>query len=134
MDATRNLSQNVSQNLRDTAYVAVGLGVLGFQRAQVARRELATNVTGDRQRLEASVRAQVEDLSSVLETQLTEVREQLGKATATLEEVLEPVAKDLEVRLNEVEGRLPEPVRSVVASARQAAESAATQVRSLLAA
>ena len=134
MDANQNLSQNVSQNLRDTAYVAVGLGVLGFQRAQVARRELATNVAGDRQRLEASVRAQVEDLSSVLETQLTEVREQLGKAAATLEEVLEPVARDLEVRLGEVEGRLPEPVRSVVASARQAAESAATQVRSLLAA
>ncbi len=134
MDASRNLSQNVSQNLRDTAYVAVGLGVLGFQRAQVARRELATNVAGDRQRLEASVRAQVEDLSSALETQLTEVREQLGKAAATLEEVLEPVAKDLEVRLDEVEERLPEPVRAVVASARQAAETAATQVRSLLAA
>jgi len=70
---------DVTQTLKDSAYVAVGLSVLGFQRAQVARREL-------------------------------------------------------EVRLDDVEQRLPDHVKVVVASARQAAESAATQVRSLLAA
>ena len=129
-----DVSQNLSQSLKDTAYVAVGLGVLGFQRAQVARRELAATLAADRERLEASMRAQVEDLSTVLDTQMDEVRVQLGKAAATLEDVLEPVAKELEGRLDEVEERLPEQVRAVVASARQAAETAATQVRALLAA
>jgi len=129
-----DLNQNLSQNLRDTAYVAVGFGVLGFQRAQVARRELACTVAADRERLEASVRAQADDLTTVLETQLSEVRVQLGKAVSNLEEVLEPVAKEVEGRLDEVEGRLPEQVRAILVSARQAAEAAATQVRSLLAA
>lgn len=129
-----DVSHNLTQNLKDSAYVAVGFGVLGFQRAQVARRELTTAVATDRERLEASVRAQVEDLSSVLDAQLGEVRAQLGKAAANLEGVLEPVARELEDRLDEVEERLPEQVRAVVASARQVAGSAATQVRSLLAA
>ena len=129
-----DLSHNLSQNLKDTAYVAVGLGVLGFQRAQVARRDLATTVAADRERLEASLRAQAEDLSTVLDTQLSEVKVQLGKAVSNLEEVLEPVTKELEGRLAEVEERLPEEVRAVVASARQAADVAAAQVRSLLAA
>ncbi len=83
-----DLSQNLSQNLKDTAYVAVGLGVLGFQRAQVARRELATTVAADRERLEASVRAQADDLSTVLETQLCEVKDQMAKALSNLEGVV----------------------------------------------
>lgn len=125
---------DVTQNLKDTAYVAVGLGVLGFQRAQVARRELATSYAADRGRLEASVRAQAEDLTTVLEAQLSEVKSSVAKAVSSLEEVLEPVAKELEVRLDEVEERLPDQVKAVVAQARQVAETAASQVRALLAA
>lgn len=129
-----DVTQTVTQTMKDTAYVAVGFGVLGFQRAQVARRDLATTVAADRERLEASLRAQAEDLSTVLDTQLSEVKVQLGKAVSNLEEVLEPVTKELEGRLGGVEERLPEEVRAVVASARQAADVAAAQVRSLLAA
>jgi len=125
---------DVTQTLKDSAYVAVGLSVLGFQRAQVARRELASTVGVDRDRLEASLKAQVEDLAGVLDAQLIEVRTQVQKAVANLEEALEPVAKEFEVRFDDVEQRLPDHVKAVVASARQAAETAATQVRSLLAA
>ena len=125
---------DLNQTFKDTAYVAVGVGVLGFQRAQVARRDLATTVSADRERFESTVKAQAEDLSTVLEAQLREVKTQVAKAVSGLEDVLEPVAKELEGRLSEVEERLPEPVKAAVASARQAAESAATQVRSLLAA
>jgi hypothetical protein len=31
---------DVNRTLRDTAYMAVGFGILGFQRAQVRRREV----------------------------------------------------------------------------------------------
>ena len=34
------------RSLQDAAYVVVGLGVLGFQRAQVARRDLARQLPG----------------------------------------------------------------------------------------
>lgn len=129
-----DVTPTFTQTFKDTAYVAVGLSVLGFQRAQVARRDLGSTVAADRHRLEASVKAQVEDLSGVLGIQLSEFRIQAAKAVSNLEDVLEPMTKELEGRLDEVEQRLPDHLQAVVASARQAAEAAASQVRSLLAA
>jgi len=128
------MNQTVTQTMKDTAYVAVGLGVLGFQRAQVARVELTKTLASDTSKLQAQVKAQVEDVTGAVEAQLSEVKVQMAKAVTSLEESLEPVAKELDIRLDEVEERLPEQVRTIVASARQVAESAAAQVRSLLAA
>jgi len=125
-----DMTQNISQTMKDTAYVAVGLGVLGFQRAQVARRELTSTLNADTGKLQAQVRAQVEDVTGAVEAQVSEVKTQLAKAITSLE----PMAKQIEGRLDEVEELLPEQVKTVVATARQVAESAATQVRSLLAA
>ncbi len=128
--ACMDLTQTLTQTMKDTAYVAVGMGVLGFQRAQVARVELGKTLAADSGKLQAQVKAQVGDVSGAVEAQLSEVKTQLSKVVSNLE----PVAKELEVRLDEVEERLPEQVKTVVATARQAAEAAATQVRSLLAA
>ena len=52
------------KNIKDVAYVAIGLGVMGWQRAQVRRRELAK-----------------------------ELEERLGPALKDLEERLQPVAE-----------------------------------------
>ncbi len=125
---------DVTQTLKDTAYVTVGLGVLGFQRAQVARIDLTKTLASDTGKLQAQVKGQVGDVAEAVEAQLSEVRTQVAKAVTSLEESLEPVARELEGRLDEVEERLPAQVKAVVASARQMAESAAAQVRSLLAA
>lgn len=127
-----DLTQTLTSTLKDTAYVAVGLGVLGFQRAQVARVDLTKNLSADTGKLQAQVKAQVEDVTGAVEAQLSDVRTQVAKAVSSLEETFEPVAKELEGRLDEVEDRLPEQVKVVVASARQVAESAAASVRSLL--
>jgi hypothetical protein len=129
-----DVTQSITQTVKDTAYVAVGFGVLGFQRAQVARRELATSLNADTGKLQAQVKAQVEDVTSAVETQISEVRTQLAKAVTNLEETIEPMARELEGRLDGVEELLPEQVKAVVASARQVAEMAAAQVRSLLSA
>lgn len=40
------MPDELNQTLRDTAYVAVGFGLLGFQRAQVRRHELARRFQG----------------------------------------------------------------------------------------
>ncbi len=129
-----DVTENLTQTMKDTAYVAVGLGVLGFQRAQVARVDLTKNLAEDTGKLQAQVKAQVEDVTGAVEAQLSDVKTQVAKAVTSLEETLEPVAKELEGRLDEVGDRLPEPVKAVVASARQVAESAAASVRSRLAA
>ncbi len=129
-----DMTQTLTSKLKDTAYVAIGLGVLGFQRAQVARVDLTKNLAEDTGKLQAQVKAQVEDVTGAVEAQLSDVKTQVAKAVTSLEETLEPVAKELEGRLDEVGDRLPEPVKAVVASARQVAESAAASVRSRLAA
>jgi len=58
---------DVPKDVKDAAYIAVGLGVMGWQRAQVRRRELAK-------------------LAKDLE-------QRLGPALKDLEERLEPVAQ-----------------------------------------
>lgn len=68
---------DVKQTLKDAGYVLVGLGVIGFQKAQVRRVELTR---------------ELEDRTKELEAQLVEVRTQLAK-----------VAKDL---ANEARSRL----------------------------
>ncbi len=55
---------DVPKDLKDVAYVAIGLGLMGWQRAQVRRRELAK-----------------------------ELEERLGPVLKDLEERLEPVAQ-----------------------------------------
>jgi hypothetical protein len=62
--------QDVTKTLKDAAYVAVGLGVIGFQRAQVRRVELAKQFEGQRKEIEA---------------QLADVRSQLAGAAKGIE-------------------------------------------------
>jgi hypothetical protein len=45
------LAGELAHRAKDAAYVAVGLGVLGLQRAQVVRHRLATNAAGADQRI-----------------------------------------------------------------------------------
>ncbi|MBA2608957.1 MAG: hypothetical protein H0U92_08475, partial [Actinobacteria bacterium] len=46
---------NVSDNLRDATYIAIGMGVMGVQRAQVRREELGKQLAEQRNSLEARV-------------------------------------------------------------------------------
>lgn len=110
---------DVNKTAQDAAYIAVGFGVIAFQRAQVLRQDLTKSVASDR---------------TWLETQLGDLRGELAKLASRVEEALEPVAKELDSRLDEVEARLPEAARGLVSQARTQAKDAQAQVRSLLAA
>jgi ABC-type transporter Mla subunit MlaD len=106
---------DVNKALRDVAYIAVGLGVLGFQKAQVRRREMARKA-GDR---------------TAVTTQIDEAREQLTELIRTLDERLVPVRHELEERLGDFEGRLPDQARELVRSVRLLARDAERQMRKL---
>ena len=67
-----NISKGVTDLARDAAYVAVGLGVLGYQRAQVQRVELQHKLS--------------KDLS--LDQRLSDVRTELTKGVKQLDELL----------------------------------------------
>jgi Skp family chaperone for outer membrane proteins len=87
---------DVKKTLQDAGYVLVGLGVIGFQKAQVRRHELTKEFEGR---------------TKDLETQLAEVRAQVAK----LSDRIEPV-------LQEIEGRIPEQVAELVKQARSTAK------------
>lgn len=105
---------DITKNLKDAAYIAVGLGVIGFQRAQVRRQEL---------------RKQFAEQRVVLDTQAAEAREQVTKLVKTLEERFEPVVDQVEEQLDKVEDILPAQVKTVFQQARQVARETQDQVR-----
>jgi len=89
----------VAARARDAAYIAVGLGILGVQRAQAARRRLAGNP------------AQVEERLVRLGTDLAVGAQQFG-------EWLEGTAELVGSSLQPLEEQLPEAAREVAGKAR----------------
>jgi hypothetical protein len=55
---------------RDVAYTAIGLGVLGFQRAQVGRRELERRLVQLSRHLDERAAPRLDELERVLPDQL----------------------------------------------------------------
>jgi prefoldin subunit 5 len=91
---------DVTKTVKDAAYVTVGLGVLAFQKAQVARR----------------------DLTKQVESQLTVTSEQVQKLSKKVEGRITPV-------LDQVQQTVPAQAKDLVKQARTAAEQLQGQVR-----
>ncbi|HXZ61436.1 MAG TPA: hypothetical protein VEG62_01750, partial [Acidimicrobiales bacterium] len=81
MTELKDITEEISKTARDAAYVVVGLGVLGLQRAQVRRQDLAKRL--------AEPRAQVENT-------LGDVREELSRRVKDVDERIEVVIGRLE--------------------------------------
>ena len=101
----------VSDTLRDAAYIAVGASILGFQKAQVRRHELAEQLKGGQVRFE---------------TQIEEGRKSLAAWAAQLDEIVTPVR----TKLDAVEERLPDVVRGAVRQVRSTLEAQQQAARS----
>ncbi len=133
----------LSQTLKDGAYAAVGLGVLGFQRAQVRRHELTEQLKAQRGSFEHQVKAlegQIRQLVALIEerlaparpameAQLAGLREQLVVLLKTLDEQLQPARDELERRVSEFEERLPGQARAAFDSMRSAIAANETALR-----
>ncbi len=85
----------MSDRVKEAAYAAVGLGVLGVQSLQVRRREVAKQV----------------------EPQVREAAVRLQRLASAADQAVNPV-------LERFEGRLPDATREIVRSARTAATDA----------
>jgi hypothetical protein len=111
---------DLAKAVKEAAYVAVGLGVLGFQRAQVRRRELASQLQDQRPELEeqlAGVRAQVVELGRELERRLQPALVDAGERLEPLLDDIRRAAADageqLKARLRDAEsGPGPSPTSS----------------------
>jgi hypothetical protein len=98
-------------SVEDVVYTAVGLGVLGFQRVQVHRREL-----------ERSLAAGLEDARQALDERARTIEERLDDLDGRFDEVYEAA----------VEPHLPEPARAPARHAIALGREVRTQVLELV--
>jgi hypothetical protein len=110
------ISKGVTDLARDAAYVAVGLGVLGYQRAQVHRVELQNRLSKD-----------LKDLS--LDQRIDEVRHGVAKGYNQIDDLAETAAQFVETTLQPLEGKLPTSVTQITVKAREQAREVRIQIR-----
>ncbi|HEV2361144.1 MAG TPA: hypothetical protein VGS21_05540 [Acidimicrobiales bacterium] len=106
-----DITQEIAKNVKDAAYVAVGLSVMGVQKAQVRRREL---IELARKQLPG------------LEAPLNEARAEFAKRVKEIDEQIETIVARVEEALQPVEQRLPATAQAVIGQAKDAR----TQLRS----
>jgi hypothetical protein len=103
------LTKGVADLARDLAYVAVGLGVLGYQRAQVHRVELQNLLSKDQR--------------------LSGVRTELTKSVAQLDELLEVATQLIETGMQPLEEQLPTSVTQLTTKALGQTREVRSQIR-----
>jgi hypothetical protein len=143
--------------VKEAAYVAVGLGVLGFQRAQVQRVELTKQVESqlaNLSQLSATLTSQAEAYLAAVRGQVAQAREQLEKLSSDVvpselpdpsavraqlvelakrvDEAVAPVREQWDGQLDRLEEVLPTGARDVVQTVRAAASSQQQAVRNAI--
>lgn len=83
----------LNKALREAAYVAVGLGVIGFQKAQVRRVELTRQL--ESQVDTAALRSQLSDLARSVDEAMTPIRGQLNDGLDRIQDALPPTAREV---------------------------------------
>jgi len=115
-DVTTNistLSKGVTDLAQDAAYVAVGLGVLAYQRAQVQRVELQKRLQQD----------------LPLDQRIGDVRQGVAKGFRQIDDLAESAVQFVESTLQPIEERLPSSVTQVTTKAREQAREVRIQIR-----
>jgi hypothetical protein len=107
------LSKGVTDLARDAAYVAVGLGVLGYQRVQLERVELQKRLSGD----------------FALDERIGDVRHGVAKGVQQIDELAESATQFVETTLQPIEAKLPEQVSQLTSKAREQAREVRAQIR-----
>jgi hypothetical protein len=108
-----SVTKGVADLALDITYVAIGLGVLGYQRLQVHRVELAKKLP--------------QDFS--LDQAMEDVRDGVSKGLDQMDELAESATKLLETTLQPLEERLPPTVSQLSARARLQAREVRSQIR-----
>jgi hypothetical protein len=120
-DVTNNLtafSKGVTDLARDTAYVAVGLGVLAYQRAQVQRVELQNRLS--------------HDFDIDLDKRIGDVRGGVAKGIHQLDDLAETAVQFVETTFEPIEEKLPPTVSQLTIKAREQAREVRSQIRQLV--
>ncbi len=115
MAETKDLAKQAAGVARDTAYVLVGLGVLGVQRAQVQRRALERRLR-----------------DSDLDRTLSGARQRFARSYEDLDDLVEGAIGQLQATFEPVSRQLPEPLRRVVEESQSQAREVRGRLRQLV--
>ena len=107
------LSKGVADLARDAAYVAVGFGVLGFQRAQVQRAGLKNALAKD----------------FPLDQHLSGLRAEVTKGITQLDDLLESATQFIETSMQPLEQQLPSTVTQLTSKAFGQSREVRSQIR-----
>jgi predicted nuclease with TOPRIM domain len=128
-------TEEITKVLKDTLYVGVGLGVIGFQKAQVRRVELTKALKSQL----GEAKGRVDGLGDVSDDLLGDAKAQVAKLVEgaedrvkLIEERLSALEEQIETLLDQLEDKLPEQARELVKQARDAAKDARTQLSALV--
>jgi TolA-binding protein len=108
---------DITNLVKDTVYVSIGLGVIAFQRVQVQRQELRKQLEGQL----GDARGSVEKVTKLVDDRVK-----------TVEERLEAVEERFEALAEQLEARLPDQLGDAAKQARLAAKEARSQLRGLV--
>ena len=127
---------DITQIVKDAAYVAIGFGLLTVQKAQVQRRELTDQFQGqfiDQAKAQlAEARENLEKVTADATSQWEKLSDNVDDRVKLVGERLNDLEDRLESLLDEIESKLPEQAAELVAQAREVAKEARGQVRSLV--
>jgi hypothetical protein len=118
---------DVRKTLTDTGYIAIGLGVMGFQQAQARGRKLRTHLAATGDCLGARTREAHEKLETGSRLARTRAEEQVRTTVARAHGLRGEVEKRFEPVVGQVQTQLVELPERVV----QAMEPVAARVREL---
>jgi hypothetical protein len=110
---------------QDAAYVAIGLGVLGFQKAQVRRRELQTQFEG--------LQSQLGSVGRLGQTPPADIRKELAKAVKELDKTMSQLIARWDATLEPVSERLPATAQAAIQQAKEARDQLRGYLTSLAA-
>jgi hypothetical protein len=126
------MSTNVMKTLTDAGYIAVGLGVMGFQQAQTRARaacgrvsEVGGRVAGHARDARSTIDTQTQTARTQAETQVRNTVARAGALRGELEKRVEPVVGQVQAQLSDLPERVVQAMEPVAARVRELAGNAA---------
>jgi hypothetical protein len=123
---------NAQKSLTDAGYIAVGLGVMGFQQAQIRARaaqkrvsEVGGCVAGRARDLRNRINTQTQTARTTAETQVRSTVTRAGAFRDELGKRVEPVVGQVQAQLGELPERVVQAMEPVAARVRELAGNAA---------
>jgi hypothetical protein len=126
------MAKNAQKSLTDAGYIAVGLGVMGFQQAQVGARAAQKRVTeaggclaGRARDVRSTFDTQTQTARTQAEVQVRNTVARAGAFRDELEKRVEPVVGQVQAQLGELPERVVQAMEPVAARVRELAGNAA---------